>query len=36
MELGQEKVYNKYYKYFKADNTYKGVKIRPFYYYNVR
>ena len=32
MELGQKKVY---YKYFKVDSTYKGVKIKLFYYYNI-
>ena len=35
MELGQEKVYNKYHKYLKADNIYRGIKIRLFYCCNV-
>ena len=35
MELGQERIYNKYHKYFKINNTYKNVKIRLFYYYNI-
>ena len=36
MELGQEKIYDKYFKYFKADNTYRDIKIRPSYYCNIK